>query len=261
MERREVLLKCLGGAALALAPSKLLPTTETGNDRTREFYELWEEACQSHTWFEDKRAYDLCLQALALAPENLESRMRADIIEKLGYLRESLEAAQQELARQRKALKAEPQNPEKHFYLGFTLTRLGREEEAVAEYRLALENPEGFCAHCYRDSWNNIGWYYYRQGMYREALRWFERVCHLNDTGEFLQHYDGARAVENKLLAHSALGMTTEAEATTRDYITRFGRVTWPARRALAKIGLDADAMYVEFQGRVKGYGSLFVDP
>ena len=186
-----------------------------------------------------------------MAPENLESSKRADIIEKLACLRESLEAAQQDLARQREALKAEPQNPEKHFYLGFTLTRLGREEEAVAEYRLALENPEGLCARCYRDSWNNIGWYYYRQGMYGEALQWFERVCQLNDTGEFLQHYDRARAVENKLLAYSALRMTAEAEAATRDYITRFGRVTWPARRALAKIDIDADAIYVELQGRV----------
>ena len=123
MERREVLLKCLGGAALALAPSKLLPATGTGSDRTREFYELWEEACLSHYWF--------------------------------------------------------------------------------------------------------------------------------SDTGEFLQHYDRARAVENKLLAYSALLMTTEAKATTRDYITRFGRVPWPERRALAKIGIDADAMYVELQGRV----------
>jgi tetratricopeptide (TPR) repeat protein len=231
---------------LALAPSKLLPATGTGNDRTHEFYELWEEACLSHYWFEDKRAYDLCLRALALAPENLESSKRADIIEKLACLRESLEAAEEDLARQREALKAEPQNPEKHFYLGFTLIRLGRGEEAVAEYRLALENPEGLCAHCYRDSWNNIGWYYYRQGMYREAVQWFERVCRLNDTGEFLQHYDRARAVENKLLAYSALRMTAEAKATTRDYITRFGRVTWPTRRALARIDIDADAMYVE---------------
>jgi hypothetical protein len=40
--------------------------------------------------------------------------------------------------------------------------------------------------------------------------------------------------------------MTAEAKATTRDYITRFGRVTWPTRRALARIDIDADAMYVE---------------
>jgi hypothetical protein len=77
-------------------------------------------------------------------------------------------------------------------------------------------------------------------------VQWFERVCRLNDTGEFLQHYDRARAVENKLLAYSALRMTAEAKATTRDYITRFGRVTWPTRRALARIDIDADAMYVE---------------
>jgi hypothetical protein len=90
MERREALLKCLGGAALALAQSKLLPATGTVNDRTREFYELWEEACLSHDWFEDKSAYNLCLRALALAPENLESSKRADIIEKLGQIDISL---------------------------------------------------------------------------------------------------------------------------------------------------------------------------
>ena len=165
MTRREVLLKCLGGASLALVPSGLLPAAKAaGSDTYREFYELWEEACVCHCWSEDKRAYDLCLRALALAPEKLNGEVRADIVEKVVCLRESLAAAEVDLAKQQAALEAEPDNPESHFFLGFTLTRLGREEEAVAEYRLALQNPEGLCAHCYRDSSNNIGWYDYRRG-------------------------------------------------------------------------------------------------
>ena len=70
----------------------------------------------------------------------------------------------------------------------------------------------------------------------------------MNDTGELLQYYDRARAVENKLLVYSALGMTADAKTTTRDYLTRFGRVPWPERRALAKIGIDTDAMFIEMQ-------------
>ena len=103
MERREVLLKFLGGAALTLTPSKLLRATGTGIDRTSEFYELWEEACLSHYWLEDKRAYDLCLRAQALAPENLDSGLRADIVEELGCLRAALEALEEDLAKQREA--------------------------------------------------------------------------------------------------------------------------------------------------------------
>ena len=63
--------------------------------------------------------------------------------------------------------KADPEDAEKHFSLAFTLGRLGRDDEALAEYDAALRNPERLCAHCFRDSWNNIGWYYYRQGSLR----------------------------------------------------------------------------------------------
>ncbi len=103
MERREVMLKCLSGAALTLVPSKLLPGLAT--DSTSEFYEVWEEACLCHYWFEDKRAYDLCLRALTLAPEDLDNSFRADIIEKLGQLREALDAAERDLGKQREALR------------------------------------------------------------------------------------------------------------------------------------------------------------
>jgi tetratricopeptide (TPR) repeat protein len=248
MERRELLLKGLGGISLAILPMRLDLGKRFGAEPSvsAELQNLWGEACLSHYWFEDRRACDLLEQVLARIPGNLESSFHADLYEKLFQVRESLQAAEREVIAQQAGVLADPTDAEKHFYLGFTLTRLGRHDEALAEYEAALRNPERLCAHCFRDSWNNIGWYHYRRGNYHEALKWFDRVCELNDTGEFLQDYDKARAVENKLLVYSALTMAAEAEATTREYVVSFGRVPWPERHALAKVGIDADAMYVE---------------
>lgn len=248
MERRELLLKGLGGISLAILPLRLGASTRSGAEPSvsAELQNLWTEACLSHYWLEDRRACDFLEQLLARMPGNLDSSFRADVYEKLFQVREALQAADGEVIAQQAAVLADPTDGEKHFYLGFTLGRLGRHSEALAEFEAALRNPERLCADCFRDSWNNIGWYHYRRGNYHEALQWFDRVCDLNDAGEFLQHYDKARAVENKLLVYSALGLPAEAEATTREYVARFGRVPWPERHALAKVGIDADAKYVE---------------
>ena len=102
---------------------------------------------------------------------------------------------------------------------------------------------------CFRDLWNNIGWYYFRQGNYREALRWFEQTYQVANSDEAFGKGNCALAIENKILCYSALGMSQEAEATAREYIRRYGRVPWPERRALTRLNLDADAMYVEHCG------------
>jgi hypothetical protein len=79
-------------------------------------------------------------------------------------------------------------------------------------------------------------------------LECFERACQLEDTSDVLQRYNSQQAAGNKMLAYSAMGMVPEAKATAHEYIARFGRVHWPERRALASIGIDADAMYIELQ-------------
>jgi tetratricopeptide (TPR) repeat protein len=244
MERRAVLLKCLGGTAATLLPSSSLPAPAPNS--TKQFYELWEQTCLCHYSFEDKRAYDLCLRTWALAPKNLDNNFRADIVEKLGHLREALSAAEEELRKQREALRDDPHNPEKHFYLAFTLTRLGREEEAMAEYRVALEKPQDINGGRLRDLRNDIGWYYYRQGHYHEALKWFDRAFERADCSNFLGQADAAKAMENKTLTLVALGRAQEARETARNYVERFGRLPWPVCHALAKLGIDGDVIYLE---------------
>lgn len=254
MERREVLHKCLGAAALAFVPPMMdHPTKNGGSQNKSEFQETWEEACLCHCWFEDRRAYDLALRALALAPENLDIRVRADIVEKLTNLRAVLAAAEEDLPKQREALKADPDDPEKHFFLGFTLNRLGRDEEALAEYRSALRNPQWLCADCHRDARNNIGWYYYRKGHYQQAMEWFDGAIERADCCRVLGEADAVKAIENKILTYAAMGDIPKAQETARGYIKRFGRLPWPESRALAKIGIDADTMYIQFYGHTLG--------
>jgi len=161
-------------------------------------------------------------------------------------LRDALRSAEEDLRRQRKALRGDPHNHETRFYLAFTLTRLGLEEAAMAEYRVALENPAELNADGFRDSQNNIGWYYYRQRDYHEALKWFDRVFEQADCSNFLGEAAAAKAIENKTLTLVALGMAQEAKETARKYVQGFGRLPWPATHALAKIGIDADAIYLE---------------
>jgi len=50
---------------------------------------------------------------------------------------------------------------------------------------------------------------------------------------------------------YSGLGLVRDAEEAARYHIRRYGRVGWRERRALQKLGIDADAMYVEHRGHV----------
>ena len=94
--------------------------------------------------------------------------------------------------------------------------------------------------------WNNIGWYYYRRGDYREALKWFQQTYEVANSDEAFGMGNCALAMENKILCYSALSMSQEAEAAAQEYIRRYGRLPWPERRALAKLNIDADTMFVE---------------
>jgi len=254
VERRELLWKGLAGISLAWLPQPLISGGQVAaadDDDTATFYDLWEEARLCQHWLEDKRALDLYRQLLECAAPKLTTEGHADILEAMRILREALEETERYLPAQQAAVQANPEDPEKHFYLGFTLIRLGRYEEALVEFQAALRNPEALCRHCYHNCWINIGWYYYRRERYGEALQWFERAYQLEDSDNPLLHYDHALALENKLLANVALGRRQEAEANAREYISRFGRLPWPERRALGKLGIDADAIYLDRYGHL----------
>jgi phosphoheptose isomerase len=52
--------------------------------------------------------------------------------------------------------------------------------------------------------------------------------------------------LENRMLVYGQLGLRRKAEEVAREYVGRYGRIEYPERRALAKIGIDADEIYLE---------------
>lgn len=223
--------------------------------------ELLNDAQTSNFWGEYARAAALYRRVLEQANQDADSTALAEILEGLQRMLRAIEETESELPSLRAAVEAEPEDPEKHFHLALKLTALGREEEALKEYKTALENPEGLCAECFKDLWNNIGWYYFRQGEYQEALKWFDQTYVVANSDEAFGKGNCALAMENRMLAYAELGMRQEAENIVREYISRYGRIPWPARRALSKLRLDADAVYVEsvrMKLRITGHTSLF---
>ncbi len=241
MERREVLRKCLGGASLALVAPRLLPAVNQNQtvERPADFQTVVADALSSYYWGEFKRACDLYTRALLLIPPNLAIADLADIHEQRLTAWELVKSAEETLPAHQAGVQAEPQDAEKHFWLGYTLTRLDRHEEALREYQAALKG--GYQGKC----WNEIGWCYYRMGMHRESIKWFERACEGEDTLPVPGLSQQCNAMANKIVAFAALRMTREAHDTASKYIRQYGRLSWPERRALANLNIDADAMYV----------------
>jgi TolB-like protein/Flp pilus assembly protein TadD len=101
-----------------------------------------------------------------------------------------------------KALAIDPELPEGHAALGFTLWQLGQLEEAEEEFETALRlEPNQFAA-CY---------FYaracYQQGKLERAARLFERACQVRENHD--ARYFAAQT-------YTALGMTEQAEAAYR---------------------------------------------
>ncbi len=96
-----------------------------------------------------------------------------------------------------------------------------------------------------RDCRNDIGWYPYRQGKFARAGPWFERATTIKDFAPIPQERESALAVENMTLVYVALNTAKEAGEATVNHIARSGRVSWPERRVLLKLNINADAPYM----------------
>ena len=129
------------------------------------------------------------------------------------------------------------------------LWKLGCEDEAAGQYEAALDHPETLCRQCLRDCLNNLGWCLYRKEEFAKALPWFERAATIKDFAPFSQERESALAIENIILVLVALNMAKEAGETAAHYIAHFGRLPWPERRALARLNINADALYIEHCG------------
>lgn len=209
-----------------------------------------EEARLARYGAEIKRAHYFYQQALEAAPQNIDSETLAEILEVLQDAGRILAQDEKSLPALRAAVEQDPNNSERRFSYANLLWKLGREEEAAAEYEASLEHPENLCQHCLRDCWNNIGWSLYRKGAYAKALPWFKRAAKVKIAGPMGDLCESALPFENMILVYVALQMCEEAQTATVDYISRFGRLPWPERYALRKLDIDADALYVQSRGR-----------
>jgi len=245
MKRREVLLNCLGGASMALAGWPQAASGTAGGVRSSpDFGYLMEEvraACDTG-WSRTDFGYPVPYldRAWAELPPNAGSSVRAAILEQRGKLLRMVRDAECTLSVHRAAVEREPFNWEPRYFLAFTLKRAGQNEDALKEYRAVSQT-----AGCPHDCLIDIGWCYYRKGLYEDARTCLERAKPTDDL-PFGHLSDFMMALENKMLVYGQLGLREQAEEAAKEYVRRYGRICFPERRALAKIGIDADAIYLD---------------
>jgi len=210
------------------------------------FDELLWEARISDKWGEYRRALDFYQRALVEAPERVSSKELADIVEAMGRLRGALAECAHRVGRLQSDVAASRHDPEKQFALGTALTFLGRAEEAIQHLRAALPFAESMLPCCRADLFCVTGWYHFRREEYQEALRWFERAAIVKPEDPFHGPAVHRAALLSLLLVYAELGMKAEAQKLAQEYTANIGRVPWPEARALRKLNINADAIYIE---------------
>lgn len=252
MERREALLKCMSGVSVGLFRPSLPPALADPRTKTPpEFDQLMDEAratlCVAWSRCDFGYAIPYLNREWAEVPQALGSSARAAIFEARARLLELVSGAEEELPRHRAAVQAEPSNRDARYWMAFALRRAGRNDEALHQYLKVAATPGSQL-----DCLNEIGWCYYRKGMYDDARRCFERVRIKNDSVPVRGFSDLMPVLENRMLVYAELGLREQGESTANEYIRRYGRIEFPERLALKKLGIDADAMYLEkYGGRV----------
>lgn len=193
---------------------------------------------------------------LALCKEDAPLYLLAELIETVEICMMTLNKAQENLLALKEAVIQDPTNGERHAKLGFGLYALDMREEALTALTNALEYPSTLCLDCHRDCLNNIGWEHYRRGEYEQALGWFEKACNLTDTAKKDEKHlegDGEAgeeppykvAFENLLLSLAKLGRLKEATEKLEKYHDWFGRLPNYESRALEKLGLQPDVIFI----------------
>jgi len=141
----------------------------------------------------------------------LASSCRADIVEKLITLRESLERTEWELVNRRKALITFSDDPLSRLEIAGVLTSLGRNEEAKVELQHALGESDKLFADIPWDCTNRVGRCYFCYGEYAEALSWFNRALSAADANKPIAGGVEKEVIESKIHALVALSRTIDA--------------------------------------------------
>jgi len=93
----------------------------------------------------------------------------------LGLVRLEQGRTDEAIAEYREALEINPAYPESHFDLGFALFQEGRTDEAMAEYRAALEIKPA-----YADAHSNLGLALFQEGRTEEAMAEYREAAGIN---------------------------------------------------------------------------------
>jgi tetratricopeptide (TPR) repeat protein len=251
MEQTGVIRHEIGEYVLRFPKRPRIPVQQSGTVKrnTEVFYASWEEACRAQYEGEPRRAHYFYHQALKAAPEDVEAEVLADIFDSLKEINRILAQDEGKLPGLRAAVESNSADSETRFRYASLLWKLGYEEEAEKQYGALLEHPEALCQDCWRDCLNNIGWLLYRRKEYAKALPWFERAAKVKSVGPMGDMCQLPLPFENIIQVYVALHRVEEAERAALDYISRFGRLSWPERHALRRLNIDADALYVQSCG------------
>lgn len=205
------------------------------------------------------RCFNLAVAGLAQCNENAPLPLVAELIESVEESNAKALMFRKELPRLKRAVTQDPKNGEKLARLGFAFSALDEWEKALSTYTQALEFPGTLCPQCHRDCLVNVGWDHYMKAEYEEALGWFEMACRVKEPpptdarhGESDGHADVPYklALENVLLALAKMGRLTEATARLQEYHDCFGRLPAYESRALEKLGLQPDVVYIRSRTR-----------
>jgi len=254
MDRRAMLQKSACALLLTMAPARANTAGRSmfvqAGDSEDGFYELLNDARAAFYAEEYRRACDLYNQAFGRLSERHPSAVRAEVLEDLSRVKNILHDARETVARHRLAVKGNANDGEGRYWFAFALTRAGLDDEALAEYEKALVLGFQDKASC----WLGIGWSHYRQRRYEQALPWFERIrLEPDENTEKILGRVGIStyrpALEHCVLICCRLGRVRDAERAARECMRLYGRLGLRERRALTKIGVDADALYVAHCG------------
>jgi tetratricopeptide (TPR) repeat protein len=202
------------------------------------------------------KCLNLSIAVLAQCKENTPLLIVAELVEAVENSNGKLLAFRAELPKLKKDAAEDPQNGEKLAKLAFALSALDEWEPALTAYTKALEYPDTLCGQCHRDCLVNVGWDHYLKGEYEEALGWFEMACSLKESQiEDTRHVRTSQteraeapyklALENVLLTLAKMGRLTEATARLQEYHDWFGRLPAYETRALEKLGLQPDVIFI----------------
>jgi tetratricopeptide (TPR) repeat protein len=161
------------------------------------------------------------LEALSLEAENIKLLFRLGVIyDKWGRRPESIE-------RMKQVIDLDPRHTNALNYLGYTYAEMGvhlDEAEQLIQQALALKPDDGYIT-------DSLGWVYFKQGRYQEALSLLERASRLAPEDPVILEHVGD--------AHRRLGQIQEAIDFYRQALDRKETDREPLIDKLRELGAD----------------------